>query len=1782
MLLPIIANGAKSVDSEALVKILSSDAESVSLAFDLTVVEKSTVAKDDEIFTTHTMANSGVTLKPGYPQLPAVTRFVVVPPNAGLELVIDASDPRQIDAEHPPNLCTETDLPDPIEPYNPEEIYPSVIAEMGDPVVIRGVRLVTVTTYPVRYDPASNSYLYYDKIKTDIRYTDSEPVNPAYVPIRKNRSPEFMKFLRSIAINTDDVGRDDPDDEAPYIGHQLVVVHENCLEYVAPFIEWRRQSGWKMEILSIPSNIATNFNSVKNRIKDVYDEYLDEGVDPFDHIFIIGDLPNNLNHGPAVRWVIATQSFHGDYFYACLEGNDNHADVGVSRWFAGNPETLEMVMIKAWAYEVEPYMEDTEWFTRGAVYAQRWARNYHVSLATNVNYGVTVLESLGFDDIRVDINMDQDDGGGGRVGPFIRDQYNDGTNVMIGRAENYYFRGGLPGVDNNEIFPIDIYLGGHQEHSAYELIRRGTPNNPIGAVAVTSSYGNPSTIVNSILWLEIVNGFLQHDLTFGWSYLKGLIAPVEYFPGFENIAQTYRGYTGFFGDPALHYWKGVPTRVEAEFSNVISTYPRLYTVTVTGEEGEIENAQVTLYAPGDIPEFDDDDYSSYNDMQMWTAKTDVNGVAQFLFEDVTLDEDTPLHVTVTGRNILPLMQEARIESPDAEMTLEEFSVIEIEGNGDGDPNPGETIAVVLTGRNIGNQGLENVSATVSSTSPWIQIVNNEIQFGNCADNESVESEDSLFIRLDTSCPDGDSQPDQRPLIKFEFTDGENEWLTWLKLTPVSPNFIMFRIVSGNVIPNTEQARELNLYLKNIGEQDAGEVNVRLISLDFGISVLQDSAIFPALGANRAARIDGDPFIVKGKSQTLPGSDVRMLLICQLENGFIDSCNFTLQIGHDDDEGPMGPDNFGYFCLDDTDEDWATSPRYDWIEISPIVRNRVFNGTECDFDGNSPQNIGEVQVVDLGFNTQFYGNSYDQITICSNGYILVGDQEYGLNFQNWPLDRGFGAGCGVIAPFWDWLDFSDDSHIYYYYDEDEGRFIIEWYKMQHHINGDDDLTFQVILYDKDVHRTLTGNQPILFQYRTITDIRGGGNWIDQVPYASVGISSPDGTTGISYLFNNEYPDGAASLEASRTILFTTDLAYNQGILYGSILDAETGDPVVGSLVTTSFGYNTLTDNNGNYRMIDVPAEILQTVKVTMDGYNDSTVTLTNDMLLEGDSLDVSFDLLHPTFTPSTDRFSITLDPEFEWESEYTVTNNGNGTLYWNTGKRLYGQANMAPWEHRISFFVGDSTNDARIKGVCFVNDQFIITGGGRAAEGDNFFYTFDRNGNSLDQEPQFRETNFGMTDLAWDGTMLWGVEQSTVIGFSAEFEEQTSFQTSFNSTQIQVVAWDSDRSLLWISGKTTDISSYDRDGNEISQIPRFGFRINGLSYWPEDPDGYPLYVSHVVNNSQSVVHKINPDTEDTLLVSILDHPAGGNIEGAFITNTYDPFCWVFMCIANDAGHDRIDIWQLDSRREWFEITVNDQEQRSGTIESRQTESFLVSVNSFDLPTIPFESYFLFQHNAAGGSDTLKILLDVIGGRPPSEFNLLSPEDGELVNGNEQDNVVFNWAESIDPNWGDLVHYELWIKSDENSLVFGTTDSTTLSVDLSELNIQFDQGADSLEWWVLALSEPDTTISSNRFNIQYIPNSQQSASFTPVKFGLHDFYPQPFNSMMTIRFGLEKSGQTTLRIFDLSGREITTLIEGSLKSGQHKAIWRAADLPSGVYVIQLASAGRVMTSKAVFMK
>jgi len=94
--------------------------------------------------------------------------------------------------------------------------------------------------------------------------------------------------------------------------------------------------------------------------------------------------------------------------------------------------------------------------------------------------------------------------------------------------------------------------------------------------------------------------------------------------------------------------------------------------------------------------------------------------------------------------------------------------------------------------------------------------------------------------------------------------------------------------------------------------------------------------------------------------------------------------------------------------------------------------------------------------------------------------------------------------------------------------------------------------------------------------------------------------------------------------------------------------------------------------------------------------------------------------------------------------------------------------------------------------------------------------------------------------------------------------------------------------------------------------------------------------------------------------------------------------------------------------------------------------------------------------------------------------------------------------------------------------------------------------------------------------------QAAADVPSTMVLRQNYPNPFNPVTRIPFGLPVSGRTTLKVYDVLGREVATLVDGQLGPGNHEVTFDAGKLSSGLYFYRLESGNAVLTKKLLLLR
>ncbi|QXD14463.1 T9SS type A sorting domain-containing protein [Rhodocaloribacter litoris] len=99
---------------------------------------------------------------------------------------------------------------------------------------------------------------------------------------------------------------------------------------------------------------------------------------------------------------------------------------------------------------------------------------------------------------------------------------------------------------------------------------------------------------------------------------------------------------------------------------------------------------------------------------------------------------------------------------------------------------------------------------------------------------------------------------------------------------------------------------------------------------------------------------------------------------------------------------------------------------------------------------------------------------------------------------------------------------------------------------------------------------------------------------------------------------------------------------------------------------------------------------------------------------------------------------------------------------------------------------------------------------------------------------------------------------------------------------------------------------------------------------------------------------------------------------------------------------------------------------------------------------------------------------------------------------------------------------------------------------------------------------------------IPVASEVEGELPRVFFVDQNYPNPFSTSTVIRYGLPVASEVTVRVYDLLGREVRTVHEGSKPAGVHEVVLEARELGAGLYLYRVESAGRSVSRQMVVIR
>lgn len=145
-----------------------------------------------------------------------------------------------------------------------------------------------------------------------------------------------------------------------------------------------------------------------------------------------------------------------------------------------------------------------------------------------------------------------------------------------------------------------------------------------------------------------------------------------------------------------------------------------------------------------------------------------------------------------------------------------------------------------------------------------------------------------------------------------------------------------------------------------------------------------------------------------------------------------------------------------------------------------------------------------------------------------------------------------------------------------------------------------------------------------------------------------------------------------------------------------------------------------------------------------------------------------------------------------------------------------------------------------------------------------------------------------------------------------------------------------------------------------------------------------------------------------------------------------------------------------------------------------------------------------------------------------------------------------------------------------------DTTSFHFYCRNTSNQFVHGAGHMRVRAELVSNPSQFV-----ELDFRCNTSQTIGITQIsslarEFELSQNFPNPFNPVTNINFSIPKSDYVSLRVYDMLGREVKTLVNGGLTAGEYQVNFDASALSSGVYYYSIRTGDYVSVKKMVLVK
>jgi uncharacterized repeat protein (TIGR01451 family) len=842
----------------------------------------------------------------GAPNLPGMGKFVALPQGAMASVTIinkRTETLQQVSIAPAPRIPWDTEK-GPLEYakdnaiYSVNAFYPSNPVKLSEQTDIRGVDAVMMGITPFQYNPVTKELVVYRDMEIEVTF---EGGNGHYGEDRL-RSRWWDPIHRNIFINESSLPEMDYNKSyqgTKDVGCEYLIIsptNQEFLNWADSIKQFRTLQGIMTDIITLDEIGANNVNTIESFINSAYDSW---EVVP-SAVLILGDYgTSSTNSVISPIWDYYCVS---DNIYSDVNNNDM-PDIIFARITANNDEQLEVMVTKFLDYERNPPTSENYYnhpITALGWQTERWFQicsetvggymknelgkepvrineiyggnpnNDPWSTAQNTYTIMNVFGPNGLDYIPSSPS-DLGDWSGGN-NEDILDAIHNGSFMLMHRDHGFEQGWGEPAFNNSDIgeltntdltfiFSVNCLTGKYNLASECftEKFHRHTYN------------GQNSGALGLIAASEVSYSFVNDTYVWGmFDYLWPDFLPqygssvdnIGFYPAFANAAGKY-----FLNQSSWPYNTGNKEVTYNLFHHHGDAFLGLYTE-VPQEMIVLHNQELLEGAETFSVMVEDGAFVSL------TVDGEIIGTGEAT--DGTVEIAIPgqaagsvMVVTVTKHNSYRYEKEVNvIDSDIAYVVQNSFNYDEVDGNGNGLVDYGETISFSVSMQNQGNVAANNVEVLISTESEFITFTDDSEVYGNFQPGDVIDVTNAFELEVSPQIPDNE-------LVIFDLTasDGTDSWTSNVYIISHAPELMIMDFVVSDPTGNNNgridpgETVEVEITVKNNGSSKAYGIIGDLTCEDDGITINTDPQEFGDMQTNytvtKTYEVYADPSIENG-------------------------------------------------------------------------------------------------------------------------------------------------------------------------------------------------------------------------------------------------------------------------------------------------------------------------------------------------------------------------------------------------------------------------------------------------------------------------------------------------------------------------------------------------------------------------------------------------------------------------------------------------------------------------------------------------------------------------------------------------------------------------------------------------------------------------------------------------------------------------------------------------------------------------------------------------------